>query len=177
MATCRTAIRRARIASLLLAFVILADTVRAEPARDRLALAGHDIVSHALLRALATHSATSPSASRFQDVCPPARTTSSGSLVVPAKCQLAPSPEPGPQPPTPTPTPGPAPEPAKPQFAYHPPGDLLEKDKGRGRAADRLFPAQVAAPGAGSAGLAHQGAGGVRGFCAHAVEHCGDEAA
>ena len=40
--------------------------------------------------------------------------------------------------PTPTPTPGPAPDPPKPPFAYHPPGNLLEKDAGRGRANDRF---------------------------------------
>jgi murein DD-endopeptidase MepM/ murein hydrolase activator NlpD len=138
VATCRTAIRRARTASLVLAVTLLPEAARTEPVQDRLALAGHDIVSHALLRSFATHATPSPSASRFQDSCPPARATSSGSLVVPVKCQLVPSPQPGPQPPTPTPTPGPAPEPAKPQFAYHPPGNLLEKDKGRGRAADRF---------------------------------------
>ncbi|MDX2308195.1 MAG: M23 family metallopeptidase [Hyphomicrobium sp.] len=64
----------------------------------------------------------------------------------------SPSPEPSPTPtptpePAPTPTPTPAPEPAptppapEPEpigFKYYPPGDLLEKDKGRGRKADRF---------------------------------------
>ncbi len=40
--------------------------------------------------------------------------------------------------PLPTPTPGPAPDLPKPPFAYHPPGNLLEKDAGRGRANDRF---------------------------------------
>ncbi len=40
--------------------------------------------------------------------------------------------------PTPTPTPNPQPAPEKPKFAYNPPGDLLEKDKTRGRKADRF---------------------------------------
>ena len=40
--------------------------------------------------------------------------------------------------PTPTPTPSPTPASSTPGFAYYPPGELIEKDKGRGRAADRM---------------------------------------
>lgn len=136
--TCRTAIRRAGIASLFLAIALLPVAVRAETTNVRVAVAGHDIVSHALLQALGSHGPSSPATSRFPDVCPPAPTASPGSFVEPVKCQLAPSPQPGPQTPEPSPTPGPAPEPSKPQFAYHPPGALIEKDMGRGRAADRF---------------------------------------
>jgi hypothetical protein len=54
----------------------------------------------------------------------------------------APGPVTGPAPspaPTPAPTPSPTPAPSNPGFAYYPPGDLFEKDKGRGRPpTDRL---------------------------------------
>lgn len=72
----------------------------------------------------------------------------SGSLVQLARCSLlppegtpAPTPTPTPTPPstgegpgTPTPSPGgTTTDPAKAGFAYYPPGDLFERDKGRGR--------------------------------------------
>lgn len=96
---------------------------------------------------------------------PPAR-SGTGRLLEPVKCKLPepppappvvdppPSPQPTPDPgdvtdgggvsPPPVPEPGPTPEPppptppANPGFAYYPPGDLLDKDKGRGRSGDRF---------------------------------------
>ncbi len=140
VAFCRTGVRRARIACFLLTACMLPAAARGEaPQNAPVALAGIDIMSHAIVRALGTHAPASPSASRFwQPQCPPALPTSPLSQVERAKCQLAPAPGPGPEPPAPTPVPGPAPEPPKPQFAYHPPGVLLEKDAGRGRLADRF---------------------------------------
>ncbi len=98
-----------------------------------------------------------------------------GSLVEPARCSLLPpagetpstpgtptppAPTPGNTPGTPTPpTPAPGnttntpPAGSNPGFAYYEPGNLFERDKGRGRAADRrvyapniLFPIKLAGP-------------------------------
>lgn len=106
----------------------------------RIAFVGRDLMSHALLQGLAAHAPMLPSQQRFLDqpACLAQPTDASTQARVQlAKCQLAPKPQPTPNP-TPTPTPGPAPEPAKPQFAYYPPGNLLAKDAGRGRANDRF---------------------------------------
>ena len=123
------------VAALLATYPALSD----DGAPARIALAGRDLMSHALLQGLGAHAPSLPSQQRFLDqpACPPQSGTSTQARVQLAKCQLAPEPEPTPSP-TPTPTPGPAPEPPKPPFAYHPPGNLLEKDAGRGRANDRF---------------------------------------
>ncbi|MBY0224725.1 MAG: M23 family metallopeptidase [Hyphomicrobium sp.] len=123
------------IAALLTTYPALSS----DGAPSRVALAGRDLMSHALLQGLAAHAPTLPSQQRFHDqpACPLQTGTSTPARVQLAKCQLAPGPEPMPSP-TPTPIPGPAPEPPKPQFAYYPPGNLLEKDAGRGRANDRF---------------------------------------
>jgi murein DD-endopeptidase MepM/ murein hydrolase activator NlpD len=112
---------------------------------ERTTLLGRDLMSHALLQGLGAHSPALPSPHRFPEpACPPGQSALTGEARLQfAKCQLTPEPVPAPVPtpdpaPAPTPVPGPAPEPPKPQFAYHPPGDLLEKDKGRGRAGDRF---------------------------------------
>ncbi len=64
---------------------------------------------------------------------PPPDDTAGGTPPTPS-----PDPQPTPTPaPDPAPAPGPTPAPAKPGFAYYTPGDLYEKDKTRGRQADR----------------------------------------
>jgi murein DD-endopeptidase MepM/ murein hydrolase activator NlpD len=98
-----------------------------------------------------------------------AATSDGDARVDPVRCSLLPPagetpPTPG-TPPSPTPTPGNTPTPpapgnntgtppagANPGFAYYEPGNLLERDKGRGRGADRrvyapniLFPLKLAA--------------------------------
>ena len=105
----------------------------------RTALLGRDLMSHALLQGLGAHAPSTPSLQRFPDpACPTDAATAPGDArITLAKCQLTPTPAPDPTP-APIPVPGPPPEPPKPKFAYHPPGVLIEKDKGRGRTNDRF---------------------------------------
>lgn len=116
------------------------------PPQMTVALGGRDLMSHAVLRSLDSHARALPSPHRFPEhlACPPEHGARAfDTMVQLAKCQLTPEPTPAPAPtpeptPSPTPTPGPAPEPSKPPFAYYSPGNLLEKDTGRGRASDRF---------------------------------------
>ncbi len=136
----QTAIRRVSVVVLMVCTPVLC-SVTAANETTRVALAGRDLVSHAVVQGLGAHAPVQPSQRRFDNApaCASDAATANGRepRLQLAKCQLTPAPAPEPTP-SPTPTPGPAPEPAKPQFAYYPPGNVLDKDKGRGRSNDRF---------------------------------------
>jgi murein DD-endopeptidase MepM/ murein hydrolase activator NlpD len=123
---------------------------RVEVATAAPSVVGRDLATYALIRSLAGPGPgifTPERAPSGDTICPPDDT--SNGLVHPARCSLLPPegtpvPEPTPAPaPTPIPpttegpgTPAPSPgetDPAKAGFAYYPPGNLHDRDKGRGR--------------------------------------------
>jgi murein DD-endopeptidase MepM/ murein hydrolase activator NlpD len=124
-------------------------------------LVGRDLATYALVQSLAVQAIAPPpgtgSARRERGVIPVPCSGASDEVEL-ARCSLLPpgTPEPttpsapAPTPPAPGPVTGPATPPpatppatpppagtAGPGFAYYPPGELIEKDKGRGRAVDR----------------------------------------
>jgi murein DD-endopeptidase MepM/ murein hydrolase activator NlpD len=136
---------------------------------------GRDLATYAMVQSLAGHGAVSglstarPGSKVVGPVIAPpcaeqnAAMADDGSVVEPARCSLLPpageTPStPGNSPGTPTPpTPAPGntantpPAGSNPGFAYYEPGNLFERDKGRGRATDRrvyapniLFPIKLA---------------------------------
>jgi len=136
------------------------------------ALGGRDIATYAMVQGLAGGPAAYPSALRPGAKSSPSSdcTAENGRLVQLARCSLLPpggdtSTTPAPSPTTPSPTtppvttpgapdstgPGngtgqPAPGAASPGFAYHPPGALIEKDKGRGRVDRHVYAPNILFP-------------------------------
>lgn len=137
-------------------------SAREAETRSGVAVLGRDLATYAMVQGLAGGAAGTlqpqrPGASSI----PCSERAETGDSIQLARCSLLPPADSG-TPPAPAPVPAPGgtdtstpapgtPSQQNPGFAYYPPGELIEKDKGRGRVADRrvyapnmIFPLKLA---------------------------------